>query len=180
MVWLGVGVVLTAIVHFAGSVDEAAPSDAIIVLGAALSRDGTPYRVLTRRAEHGAALWKQWQAPVVICSGGVGDGLDVPRSEADGCREVLEREGVPAASIVLEDASHSTRENLVNTRRLMLSRGWTTAILVSDSYHMFRARRLAREAGIDARPSPVPRARIQSPLFYMQALVREVLALQRP
>lgn len=177
---MAVGLVLMALVHQAGTVDDAAPSDVIIVLGAALSRDGTPYRALTRRSEHAAWLWRNGQAPAVICTGGFGDDVRVRRSEADGCREVLLREGVPAESIVLEEESRNTRENLHIARRLMTARGWRTAILVSDSYHMYRASRFAREAGLDMRPSPVPRARIGSPLFYGMSVAREVLALFKP
>lgn len=177
LAWLLACGVLAAIILFTGMVDEAVRSDVIIVLGAAISDDGAPGKALTRRSEHAAELWRQGLAPTIICTGGVGAGARIRRSEADGCREVLLRHGVPRDRIVLEATSRSTEENARNARDIMVARGWTRAILVSDSYHVFRARLLFSRLGVDAVPSPVTVARIGSPLFYLFSVVREVGAL---
>jgi len=176
--WLCVSVVLAVLVIAAGTVDRAAPADVIVVLGAALNRDGTPYRALTRRTERAADLWQQGLARTVICTGGIGAHVRVPRSEADGCREVLMARGVPRSAIVLEEASRTTAENARETRALMARHGWRTAIVVSDSYHVLRARYLFGRAGVDAVTSPVPAAKVGSPLFFLLSVVREVVALQ--
>lgn len=175
--WLVACVLLVAAIHYTGTVDEPVRSDVIIVFGAALTDDGKPYRALSRRSEHAADLWKNGHAATIICTGGVGPNVRIPRSEADGCREVAMREGVPRTAIVLEETSRNTEENARNARRIMVEHGWNSAILVTDSYHMFRARYLARRVGIDVVPSPVPVARIGSPLFYLHSVVREVAAL---
>ncbi len=177
--WLLTCAGLVALIHLAGTatLDASARADVILVLGAALSRDGTPYRALTRRSAHAAALWVAGHAPRIICTGGIGPHVQPPRSEADGCREVLMREGVERTAIVLEETSRSTEENVRNARELMRRHGWTRAILVTDSYHILRARLLASRAGIDAVPSPVPVSAVDSPAFYVHAVVREVAAL---
>ena len=177
--WLSVCAVLAAIIHRTGSIDQPGRTDVILVLGAALSRDGTPYKALIRRSEHAARLWKQGRAGRVMCTGGIGDHVRVPRSEADGCREVLLRAGVPATAIVLEDTSRNTEEQARRIHDIMVVRGWKRATLVSDSYHVFRARYIARGVGIDVLLSPVPAATIQSPAFYVFSLVREVAAMHR-
>ena len=61
----------------------------------------------------------------------------------------------------------------------MAARGWKHATLVSDSYHVFRARYIASGMGIDVVLSPVPAAQVQSPAFYILSLVREVMAMHR-
>lgn len=177
-VWLLGSALLAAVIGYTGTVDEAVRSDVIIVLGAALSDDGTPYKALTRRSQHAARLWKSGLAPMIICTGGIGRTVRIPRSEADGCREVLMREGVPRTAIVLEESSRTTEENARNARAIMVARGWGRAILVSDSYHVFRGGFIVRRAGIDAVRSPVPTAAVASPLFYVFSVVREVMALQ--
>lgn len=176
--WVLGSALLAGIIVYTGTVDEAVRADAIIVLGAALSRDGTPYKALTRRSAHAARLWRDGRAPMIICTGGIGRTVRIPRSEADGCREVLMREGVPRTAIVLEETSRSTEENAGNARAIMAARGWRRAILVSDSYHVFRGSYIARRAGIDVVRSPVPTTAVSSPLFYVLSVLREVMAVE--
>jgi uncharacterized SAM-binding protein YcdF (DUF218 family) len=177
--WLGACGVLATIIHHTGTVDQPGRTDVILVLGAALSRDGTPYKALTRRSEHAAQLWKQGRAAVIMCTGGIGTHVRVPRSEADGCREILIREGVAPAAIVLEDTSRNTEEQARRIHDIMVRHDWKRATLVSDSYHVFRARHVARRIGIDVVLSPVPAAQVDSPAFYVLSLVREVMAMHR-
>ncbi|WP_157899044.1 YdcF family protein [Luteitalea pratensis] len=177
VMWLSACGLLLVIIHYTGTRDEAVRSDLIIVLGAALTDEGKPYKALSRRSEHAAELWKMGYAAMILCTGGIGRSVRIPRSEADGCREVVMREGVPRTAIVLEERSRSTEEQVRNTRDIMVKHGWRRAILVSDSYHVFRARRIFSSMGIHVALSPVPAAKIESPLFYVFSMIREVLAL---
>ena len=65
-----------------------------------------------------------------------------------------------------------------NIRTIMAEQGWTRATLVSDSYHVFRARYIVRRMGFDVALSPVPASTI-GPAFYVYSVVREVAALHR-
>lgn len=177
--WLTACIVLAAVIHWTGTIDQPGRTDVILVLGAALSRDGTPYKALIRRSEHAAQLWKQGRAGMVMCTGGIGSHVRIPRSEADGCREILIRAGVPATAIVLEDTSRNTEEQARRIHDIMARHGWHRATLVSDSYHVFRARYIARGVGIDVLLSPVPASQVDSPAFYVMSLVREVAAMHR-
>jgi uncharacterized SAM-binding protein YcdF (DUF218 family) len=172
--WLVACLALAVLVVVVGLVDRPVASDAIVVLGAALTDAGAPGKALTRRSEHAAALWHQGQAPMVICAGGTGPGAWVRRSEADGCREVLMRLGVPRNRILLEERSRNTLENARYVRDIMVPRGWRRALVVSDSYHVCRARYLFWRVGIEASASPVSVQRLGSPLFYVFSVVREV------
>jgi uncharacterized SAM-binding protein YcdF (DUF218 family) len=72
-------------------------------------------------------------------------------------RDFLVGHGVPADAITLEEASTSTRENALNVARLLAGTPGTKVLLTSD-YHMFRARRAFRKAGLEVRPRPFPDA----------------------
>lgn len=128
-----------------GAHDRARPADVIIVLGGGES--GT-----TRRAVHAAALYARRIAPVVLCSGGVrlGDG----RSEAEWCAAVLAGRGVPAEAVALEQSSRSTEGNAREAAAIMGRAGWTSAVLVSDDFHLWRAWWTFRDQGVRVWTSP--------------------------
>ncbi len=163
-----------AAIHHTGTIDTTQDSDVIIVLGAGLLRDGRPGWALTRRSRQAAELWQRGTAPLVLCTGGQAESH--PRSEAAACRDILLASGVPAAVILLEDRSRSTEENAIYSRRIFAEIGAADAVLVSDSYHMLRARWLFQLQGIDTASSPVPADRIRNPLSYPPSLLREFLA----
>ena len=164
---------ITAI-HIVGSIDHAENADVIIVLGAGLRRDGRPGWALTRRGQLAAELWKDGIAPNILCTGAQADGY--PRSEAEACRDVVMREGVPESVIWLEDQSRSTEENAINSTQILTNRGLSSVVLVSDSYHMLRGEWIFRDMGLEAYTSPVPASRINYPLFYPYSLLREFVA----
>ncbi|MFW5709097.1 MAG: YdcF family protein [Chloroflexota bacterium] len=174
VVWLVVVVALLALIVDYGSRSDAVPSDVIIVLGSGLRRDGRPGDALYRRSVWAARLYDDGYAPVVICTGGVGEGQS--RSEAAACAEVLRNNGVPAERIYLEEQSRSTEENALFTRQLMAPNGWETAVLVTDSFHMLRAQWIFDSYAIDHTRSPVPRDWMRT-YWYVRHSAREIVAL---
>ena len=62
-------------------------------------------------------------------------------------RQFLVALGVPESAIVMEGKSMNTIENMQETRALV---GTGRVALVTSGYHMPRALRLARKAGLDA------------------------------
>lgn len=163
-----------AAAHCTGRQDTAEPADIIVVLGSGLKEDGRPGPALTRRSRHGAALWHNSVAPLILCTGGQSEYY--PRTEASACREILLGAGLPAEAILLEDRSRSTEENAIYSKRIMDELGLSRVVLVSDSYHMLRARWLFRGQGIAAFASPAPAERIRDPRHYPYSLVREFIA----
>ncbi len=172
--WLMFVLELSTAVYVYGTADYARSVDVIIVLGSGLLDDGSPGPALTRRSSHAAELWHQGVAPSIICTGGRTNSAS--RSEASACQEVLQSHDIPSAAIVLEDDSRSTEENAINSQAIMDSNGWETAVLVSDSYHVFRANWIFELEGLTVYTSPVP-ARQVSIFFYSHSIAREVLAL---
>jgi uncharacterized SAM-binding protein YcdF (DUF218 family) len=173
LVWLVVMCGLAGAVHFYGMTDRGQSADVIIVLGSGLLRNNQPGPALTRRSQEAAALYGAGLAGSIICTGGLTAGRT--RSEADGCRQVLEDAGVPRAAIILEERSRSTQENAEYAHEIMDANGWQTAVLISDGYHLLRAQWIFGEEGITAYTVPTAtRPRLSG---YMVAIAREVAAL---
>lgn len=176
LVWIAIVVMLIVMIHRTGKVDTAESSDVIVVLGAGLSRDGRAGYALTRRSAHAAELWHQGLADSIICTGGVAQ--NQIRSESDGCLDVLLRHDVPESAVILEDKSASTEENAIYSREILLGNGFDSVILVSDSYHLFRARYIFETAGINKISlSPVSSALIRGYPTYESSIIREIFAL---
>jgi uncharacterized SAM-binding protein YcdF (DUF218 family) len=134
-----------------GRVDRAQPADVIVILGSQVWSNGQPGPALTRRTHHAVALYRQGLAAHLLCSGGLG--VYAP-TEAEAACGLAERLGVPPAALYLETQAHSTEENALYTAAILREQDWTTAILVSDGYHLYRAELLFRRAGLVAYPSP--------------------------
>lgn len=147
-IWVGSAL---AIVGFASS-DNAQPADAIVVLGAA-QYAGRPSPVLKARLDHALRLWEKKLATRLIVTGGVGPG-DVT-SEAAVARTYVEKQGVPADSILLEPRGRTTSESMQAVAAIMKSNEMERAVLVSDPFHMFRLWLLSQRYGFTAHTSPV-------------------------
>jgi uncharacterized SAM-binding protein YcdF (DUF218 family) len=130
--------------------DTQRPAHAIVVLGAA-QYDGKPSPVLRARVDHAIVLWRRGLAPVLIMTGGTGEGDTT--SEAAVERRYAISNGVPASAIRLEDKSRSTAESLRSVAA-MLGKDARAVILVSDPFHMLRLSILARRFGLQPRTSP--------------------------
>ncbi|MBK1636357.1 YdcF family protein [Rhodovulum adriaticum] len=144
-------------------------AQAILILGAAMRPDGTPGPALVRRARHGAALWQARPGALIVASGAGGEAAAI----AALCRGA----GVPAERIVEEPAARRTVENIRHALPLLQARGVDEVILVTDDYHMPRARLLARRVGLRATASVPPRDPARSrPHRRLRMILREAAA----
>ncbi|MCC4594436.1 YdcF family protein [Xanthomonas campestris pv. phormiicola] len=160
-----------------GDRDQAAPADAIIVLGAA-AYDAKPSPVFEERIRHGLDLYQRGYAPTLIFTGGFG-GNGARFAESQVARRYALRHDVPADAILIETVSRTTRQNLLEARGLMRSHGLHRAIVVSDPLHMARALRLCRELQIDALASSTPSTRFRSFQTRWRFLLQEVYFFHR-
>lgn len=174
LLWL-LGV--AAWIIWVGDRDQAAPADAIIVLGAA-AYDAKPSPVFEERIRHGLDLYRQGYAPKLIFTGGFG-GTGARFSESQVARRYALKQEIPATDILIENRSRTTRQNLVEAKRLMDAHGMRRAILVSDPLHMARALRLSRELGIDALASSTPSTRFRSFHTSWRFLAQEIYFFHR-
>lgn len=131
--------------------DEARQADVIIVMGAA-EYSGRPSPALRARLDHALHLYKNQFAPLVMTTGGKGG--DPVYTEADVGRAYLMDRGVPAQSIITEPQGESTMYSVSAAAEIMDRMGLETCILVSDGYHIFRAKRMLEAQGIRVYGSP--------------------------
>lgn len=131
--------------------DDAGRADAIIVLGAA-QYVGRPSPVLKARLDHAVSLYEQGLAPRLILTGGTGVGDTT--SEAAVSRRYVLRKGVPDDAIVTEDEGRTTRQSVAAVAAWMRAHDDTTALFVSDPFHMLRLSVLARRHGLVPLSSP--------------------------
>lgn len=127
------------------------PSDAIVVLGAA-QYNGQPSPVFAARLRKAQALHDDGVAPVVVTVGGGASG-DVTTEAQAGLDYLLGR-GVPADALVAVPQGVNTQDSLAAVGELFRERGWGSAVLVTDPWHTFRSKALARAEGIDAVSAP--------------------------
>ena len=73
-------------------------------------------------------------------------------------RDFLEWRGVPRAATQIETRARSTHENALYVTEL-LARLQGRKVLLTSDYHMFRARRAFKKAGLEVLPRPFPDAR---------------------
>lgn len=158
-----------------GTRDTSEPADLIIVLGARVESDGQASTTLATRVMHAVALYRRGLAPKILFSGGVGA---CGASEASVARELAIENGVPKEACVVEEGSHSTRENATKSLALIKEHGWTRAIVVTDPYHLPRALHFFEREGLHVTGSPVleaPRHRDATERVWWT--LREVAAL---
>ena len=97
--------------------------------------------------------------------------------------DYLEERGVEEDQILLEDRSHNTAQNLRYSRALLEEAGEDLSggvIVVSNGFHLTRARMLAQRAGFDqvstlAAPTSHLPSRLQMYIWEPLALVKSFL-----
>ena len=131
--------------------NEARPSAAIIVLGAA-EYDGRPSPVLAARLDHAIALYEAGVAPVIVVTGGrvPGDRF----TEAGASAAYLHEHSIPDSAILRETTGRTSWESLEAAARFLQERDMLRVVLVSDPYHSARIKGIAHEVGLDAVTSP--------------------------
>jgi len=144
---------LTARVMREGWIDQSHQADCILVLGAA-EYSGRPSPVYRARLDHAYTLFQQGMAPLIITSGGAGK--DPTYSEGQVGRDYLIARGVPEASLIAETQADNTDESTQRAAVIMRRNGLNSVLLVSDSYHLFRAKRMMQRQGFTAFISPRP------------------------
>jgi len=123
------------------------PADAIVVMGAA-QYNGNPSPVLKARLDTALDAYERGLAPIVIVTGGnqAGDAF----TEAGTGRDYLVDLGIPADAILVEDRSTNSEQNLRNTVVIARDEGIESVVIVSDGFHLFRSKMIARDLGLDA------------------------------
>src|SRR3989442_1136950 len=161
IVWNAIGLAITAFVVAVAVLtvrierqsqrDEAQAADVILVLGAAEYR-GRPSPVLRARLDHALELYKKKMAPILITTGGAGGDPDY--TEGGVGRSYLIEHDVPSEAIIVEPEGETTAHSIAAAGEIMERMGLKSCILVSDGYHIYRAKKMLESGGIRVYGSP--------------------------
>lgn len=160
LVFLAVEVCIAA----GGAVTPPENTDYIIVLGARVNPDG-PSGSLRNRIETAREYLSAHPDTKAVLSGG--RGADEPMSEAQCMFEHLTAGGIDPGRLMIEDQSRDTAENLRNSYALIGDENASVAVVTND-FHMLRARALARGQGHAVGGVPVPTSAISYPHYMLR------------
>lgn len=154
------------------AVDQAAPSDAIAVFGAA-EYDGRPSPVYRARLDHAESLWEHGIAPVIVTLGGAGGDQ---YSEGGVGRTYLMSQGVPESAIIAETHSRDTVEAARRLAVIARANGLKQLVVVSDEAHMFRLHAICTAEGLDVLTSPRAPVPVEGGTSTLDPIAHEMLS----
>lgn len=127
--------------------------DVMIVLTGNVLGNGIIGETSYWRSAYTVMAWREggWRQVIVSGEGGA----SFPGNEA--MKVFLESGGIPEGAILADTQSLSTRESALNLARIVPQMPGRKILLTSD-YHMFRAVRAFRKAGVTIIPRPIPDA----------------------
>ncbi|HKD60009.1 MAG TPA: YdcF family protein [Terracidiphilus sp.] len=152
--------------------DQAAPSDAIAVFGAA-EYDGKPSPVFRARLDHAESLYSRGIAPLIVTLGG--DGGD-QYSEGRVGQQYLIGAGVPESDIIAETESTSTNESVRRLAVIARANDMQRIVVVSDPTHLFRIHQICAANGLNVLTSPRPRVPIERNAGEYERIEHEILS----
>src|ERR1017187_2696069 len=162
--------VYVQIEDYAG-LDQAGPSDALAVLGAA-EYDGQPSPVFRARLDHARELYNRGIAPLIIVLGGTGGD---EYSEGAVGRDYLMSFGIPESAIIAETESRNTEEQAHRIAVIARANGLRRLVVVSDGTHLFRIRAICPADGLDVLPSPRTRVAVGGGTAEAERIAHEIL-----
>ena len=163
---LGLTVLIAAVYFFVsllqvwntGRSADRQPVGAIVVLGAA-QYDGRPSPQLQARLDHALELWNLNLASYIVVTGGKQEGDRF--TEAAASRKFLESSGVASDLIFEENSGTTTYASLFAVSQVVRDLEIDRVLIVSDPFHLLRAKLIANEVGLDASSSSTRTSVIQ-------------------
>jgi uncharacterized SAM-binding protein YcdF (DUF218 family) len=152
--------------------DQAAPADAIGVLGAA-EYDGRPSPVYRARLDHALELYHRGIAPLIITLGGPGGDQFTEGSVGE---DYLISKGVPEQAIIAETESRNTEESARRIAVIARVNGLHRLVVVSDDTHMFRIHAICASEGLDVLTSPRSRPAVDDRTLEAERIAHEILS----
>lgn len=126
----------------------------IIILGCAIADDGTPLPLLRGRIDRAIAFSKEQKAQngkaaIFVPSGG--QGSDEIIAEAESMRNYLLAQGVDESSIILENKSTDTQENMrFSLEKIKADCNEPRIVFSTSGYHVLRSGMISESEGLNA------------------------------
>jgi len=154
-------IIVEGLIISSGASDEKQDVDYLMILGAGLRGEELTL-ALQARMYQGLEYLRENPEVKVIVSGGKGIGEEI--TEAEAMKRFLVEHGVEEDRILEEGKSTSTMENFSFSKEIIMKDGGSgesRIMIVTNDFHMFRARMLAKRNGFIAAyglsaPTPLP------------------------
>ena len=150
--------------------------DFIIILGCQIRKDGSLTNLLKNRADRAIEfmnLQKESTGKDLVFVPSGGQGNDEINSEAKAMKNYLIEQGIREETILLEDKSKNTYENIRFSNSLIKEKNENAKIAFSTTnYHVFRAGSIANNEGIYMEGIGAKTKRY----FWINAFIREFIA----
>lgn len=125
--------------------DEIGHADLGVVLGNTVRSDGTPSPRLAARLDRTLELFQRGMFPLILVSGARGqEGHD----EAVVMRDYLVARGIPTVKVLIDSKGYTTFATATNTRVVMKERQLRSVLVVSQYFHLSRAKLALRRVGV--------------------------------
>lgn len=147
---------------------EPAPGATVVVLGCRVYGERASLSMVERLDAAYEYLTEHPESKCVL-SGGQGDGENI--SEAECMYRYLVSQGIDASRLYKEEASTTTRENLLFSKQLIEEQGLNPVVAIATSeYHMYRAGMIANALDISWAAVPGKTAIWLFPTYYVREL----------
>ena len=130
--------------------------DVLVVLGGNALGDGVLGSSSYWRSVYTVRTMRAHSFRQVIISGGAARHGEKPASEL--MRDFVRSHGIDTTAVVPETESTTTAENAIRTKALLGNAPKGKIVLLTSDYHIWRAYRVFRKAGMDVEGCPVPDA----------------------
>lgn len=166
-------IIIESLIFYNGIKTDNVDVDYLVVLGAGLWGD-SPSLALQERLDESLIFIRANPNIKVVLSGGKGAGETI--TEAEGMKRYLVSHGVDERLLIKEENSTNTKENMQFTKNLLDKIDGRENIkikIVTNNFHMFRAKLLAKNSGFIAFGEPSKLYPLLIPTYY----TREYLAV---
>jgi vancomycin permeability regulator SanA len=134
-----------AYICYDGFTEDYNKADVILVFGTKVNPDGAPSNLLKMRLDMAKKLFDEDYSKTIIVSGGKGaEGFD----EADVMYNYLREKGVSEKNLIKDENGTSTYESVKFASAYLKENNDNSILLVSDYYHITRAKLTAKKFGI--------------------------------
>lgn len=128
--------------HIVSNIEKLSEAQAVIILGAAVYKDGKLSPVLKERVDTAVAVYKNGLVEKILMSG---DNSSKSYNEVSPVHQYLLESGVPAEDIFLDYAGFDSYDTMYRAKSIY---GVETAIVVTQTFHLSRALFIANNLGI--------------------------------
>lgn len=161
-------VVVEGLIIYQGSKTDNEKVEDLVILGAGLWGE-TPSLSLRQRLDESLDFIKKNPDTKIVLSGGMGPGETI--TEAEAMKRYLVERGVDEKLIIKEEKSTDTKENLKFTKELLKKingKEKAKICLITNNFHMFRAKLLAKSLGFEVYGQPAPLHPLLVPAYYLR------------